>query len=257
MAEMFGKIEGCSGGRGGSMHLFDAARRFYGGNAIVAGGLPVAVGLALAEKMQEPQRRRRLLLRRRCRRRGRVPRVHEPRRAVAAPDPVLLREQPLRDGHRASALGVGDRLVAQGLELRDARVAGRRHGRVAVRDAATRAVDAVRNGGGPTSSSCARIASARTRCTTPSSTARRPRSRSGRSATRSRRSSHTAAIDAGRGRRDRSRRQGGDRRRGRVRRTGHRRAGRGPHRASSRASWAGHDSHDLPRGVPAGAARKR
>lgn len=40
MAEMFGKQEGCSRGRGGSMHLFDAAKRFYGGNAIVAGGLP-------------------------------------------------------------------------------------------------------------------------------------------------------------------------------------------------------------------------
>jgi pyruvate dehydrogenase E1 component alpha subunit len=53
MAEMYGKTEGCSGGRGGSMHLFDSERRFYGGNAIVAGGLPVAVGLALAEKMQD------------------------------------------------------------------------------------------------------------------------------------------------------------------------------------------------------------
>ncbi|MDE2586015.1 MAG: pyruvate dehydrogenase (acetyl-transferring) E1 component subunit alpha [Betaproteobacteria bacterium] len=52
MAEMFGKAAGCSRGRGGSMHLFDAARRFYGGNAIVAGGLPLAVGLALADKMQ-------------------------------------------------------------------------------------------------------------------------------------------------------------------------------------------------------------
>ena len=51
MAEMFGKATGCSGGRGGSMHLFDAARNFYGGNAIVAGGLPLAVGLALADKM--------------------------------------------------------------------------------------------------------------------------------------------------------------------------------------------------------------
>src|SRR5271165_5679830 len=51
MAEMFGKQEGCSRGRGGSMHLFDAATRFYGGNAIVAGGLPLAVGLALADKM--------------------------------------------------------------------------------------------------------------------------------------------------------------------------------------------------------------
>jgi len=52
MAEMLGKREGCSRGRGGSMHLFDAATRFYGGNAIVGGGLPLAVGLALADKMQ-------------------------------------------------------------------------------------------------------------------------------------------------------------------------------------------------------------
>lgn len=52
MAEMYGKIEGCCRGRGGSMHLFDAATRFYGGNAIVAGGLPLAVGLALADHMQ-------------------------------------------------------------------------------------------------------------------------------------------------------------------------------------------------------------
>jgi pyruvate dehydrogenase E1 component alpha subunit len=52
LAEMYGKQEGCSRGRGGSMHLFDASHRFYGGNAIVGGGLPVAVGLALADKMQ-------------------------------------------------------------------------------------------------------------------------------------------------------------------------------------------------------------
>jgi pyruvate dehydrogenase E1 component alpha subunit len=51
MAEMYGRSEGCSGGRGGSMHLFDRATRFYGGNAIVGGGLPVAVGLALAEHL--------------------------------------------------------------------------------------------------------------------------------------------------------------------------------------------------------------
>src|SRR5574341_2002399 len=52
MAEMFGKANGCSRGRGGSMHFFDASRRFYGGHAIVGGGLPIAVGLALADKMQ-------------------------------------------------------------------------------------------------------------------------------------------------------------------------------------------------------------
>jgi pyruvate dehydrogenase E1 component alpha subunit len=51
MAEMLGKAEGCSRGRGGSMHLFDGSSRFYGGNAIVGGGLPLAVGLALADRL--------------------------------------------------------------------------------------------------------------------------------------------------------------------------------------------------------------
>jgi pyruvate dehydrogenase E1 component alpha subunit len=52
MAEMFGKAAGCSRGRGGSMHFFDASRRFYGGYAIVGGGLPIAVGIALADAMR-------------------------------------------------------------------------------------------------------------------------------------------------------------------------------------------------------------
>ena len=52
MAEMYGKANGCSRGHGGSMHFFDVSRRFYGGHAIVGGGLPVAVGLALADKLQ-------------------------------------------------------------------------------------------------------------------------------------------------------------------------------------------------------------
>ena len=52
MAEMFGKRDGCSHGRGGSMHIFDRATHFFGGNAIVGGGLPLTVGLALADKMQ-------------------------------------------------------------------------------------------------------------------------------------------------------------------------------------------------------------
>ncbi len=56
MAEMYGKQEGCSRGRGGSMHLYDAPTRFYGGNAIVGGGIPLAVGMALADKMQGRER---------------------------------------------------------------------------------------------------------------------------------------------------------------------------------------------------------
>ena len=53
MAEMYGKKEGCSKGRGGSMHLFDVTKNFFGGNAIVSGHLPLAVGMALAAKKQK------------------------------------------------------------------------------------------------------------------------------------------------------------------------------------------------------------
>jgi pyruvate dehydrogenase E1 component alpha subunit len=56
MAEMFGKQDGCCRGRGGSMHLFDREARFFGGNAIVGGGLPLTTGLALADHMQERAR---------------------------------------------------------------------------------------------------------------------------------------------------------------------------------------------------------
>lgn len=55
LAEMYGCLEGCCRGRGGSMHLFDADTNFYGGNAIVAGGLPLAVGLSLANKLSGRQ----------------------------------------------------------------------------------------------------------------------------------------------------------------------------------------------------------
>jgi pyruvate dehydrogenase E1 component alpha subunit len=48
MSELFGRVDGTSGGRGGSMHIFDAERRFMGGYGIVGGNLPIAVGLALS-----------------------------------------------------------------------------------------------------------------------------------------------------------------------------------------------------------------
>jgi pyruvate dehydrogenase E1 component alpha subunit len=53
MAEMYGRSGGCSRGRGGSMHLFSREHQFYGGHAIVGGGLPVAVGLGLANRLRE------------------------------------------------------------------------------------------------------------------------------------------------------------------------------------------------------------
>ncbi|HQS65632.1 MAG TPA: pyruvate dehydrogenase (acetyl-transferring) E1 component subunit alpha [Sulfuricurvum sp.] len=56
MAELYGKEQGCSRGRGGSMHLFDAKTHFYGGIAIVTGGLPMAIGMALSDKMMKRNR---------------------------------------------------------------------------------------------------------------------------------------------------------------------------------------------------------
>ncbi len=50
MAELFGKVDGCSGGRGGSMHLFDTTKNFYGGWGIVGGHIPTAAGMAFASK---------------------------------------------------------------------------------------------------------------------------------------------------------------------------------------------------------------
>jgi pyruvate dehydrogenase E1 component alpha subunit len=52
MAELFGRVDGCSGGRGGSMHMFDLANRFMGGYGIVGGNLPIAAGIALASDYQ-------------------------------------------------------------------------------------------------------------------------------------------------------------------------------------------------------------
>lgn len=56
MAELYGKAEGASRGRGGSMHIFDAKSRFYGGSAIVGANLPLAVGMALSDKMMQRKR---------------------------------------------------------------------------------------------------------------------------------------------------------------------------------------------------------
>ncbi len=56
MAELYGKVEGCSRGRGGSMHLFCKETNLFGGNAIVGGGLPLAVGLGLADKLRQIDR---------------------------------------------------------------------------------------------------------------------------------------------------------------------------------------------------------
>ncbi|MBT8400184.1 MAG: pyruvate dehydrogenase (acetyl-transferring) E1 component subunit alpha [Rhodothermia bacterium] len=53
MAELFGKIDGCSRGKGGSMHFFSAEKRLFGGHGIVGGHIPVGIGIAFAHKYKE------------------------------------------------------------------------------------------------------------------------------------------------------------------------------------------------------------
>ena len=92
---------GCSRGRGGSMHLFDASLRFYGGNAIVGGGLPLAVGLALAEQMRGTDRVTACVFGDGAFAEGEF---HESANLAALwqlAGRLLLREQPIRDGYRA------------------------------------------------------------------------------------------------------------------------------------------------------------
>ena len=171
LAEMFGRVEGTSRGRGGSMHIFDAATRFYGGNAIVGGGF-LAAGLALADAMQHRDRVTGAFLRRGRHGRGRVPRDHQPgglcggcpclsaaRTTCTRRGTALARSESQTD----LALKASVRLLAQGRQGMDV-LEG-------VADAAHRAVLEVR-GGDRRSSSCAPTGSERTRCTTPSGTGR-------------------------------------------------------------------------------------
>ena len=170
------------------MHFFDVARRFYGGNAIVGGGLPIAVGLALADKLQHRPARHGVLLRRRRGGRGRVPRVAEPGGALEAAGALPLREQPLRDGHRRSR-GTSRRpdIRAQGRGLRRPGRSRGRHGRAGGRSGHAPGGRARRGAATARSCwSCAPTASAPTRCTIPSCTGARRKSRSGSSAIRSR-----------------------------------------------------------------------
>ena len=51
MAELFGKATGCSGGKGGSMHLFDASLGFLGGHGIVGGHIPLATGVGVRHQV--------------------------------------------------------------------------------------------------------------------------------------------------------------------------------------------------------------
>ena len=98
MAELFGRETGVSKGRGGSMHMFDAQRRFMGGYGIVGGNLPLAAGIALSSDYRGTRRGDRVRLRRRRGQPGHVRRDAQPRRAVEAAGRVHGHQQPVRHG---------------------------------------------------------------------------------------------------------------------------------------------------------------
>ena len=125
MAELFGKDTGVAHGRGGSMHLLDVERRFYGGWGIVGAHLPIAAGTALALVYRD-QRRRPVPVRRRRRRHRRVSRGAQPGRGVGPPDRVPGDQQPVRHGHLGGPVERRARAVASGRGLPDARRAGGR-----------------------------------------------------------------------------------------------------------------------------------
>ena len=197
MAEMFGKQEGCSRGRGGSMHLFDAAARFYGGNAIVAGGLPLAVGLALADTMLHQNRVTACYFGDGAVAEGAF---HESLNMAAlwqlpvlfccennlyAMGTALERAQSQTDLTAKAASYELPTLAVDGMDVIACHAAAQQRRRAHPRPTAARS-----------SSSSGPIGSGRTRCSTPSCIATRPRSNDGASATRSDCSPSAACMTA-------------------------------------------------------------
>ena len=150
LAELSGKATGTSGGKGGSMHLFDTSRNFMGGYAIVRGTAPHRGGPRPGDKVQEAEPRGHVFLRRRRRQRGRVPRVHEPGVPVEAPGPVFLENNLYGMGSHVDQTHAGGQdiyLTAESYRIPAAQVDGM--DLVAVRDATIEAIKRVRSGSGP------------------------------------------------------------------------------------------------------------
>ena len=129
MAELFGKRDGCCGGRGGTMHLYDRSVGLFGTNGIVGAGIGHAVGRRHQRQLRKTGRRRRRLLRRRRGQPRRLPRVAQLRRHPEARRRLRLREQPLRHGDAARHGDAQHRHRPQGGVLRHSRRRRRRQRR--------------------------------------------------------------------------------------------------------------------------------
>ena len=109
MAELLGKVTGCSKGKGGSMHFFDVEKGFLGGHAIVGSHIPLAAGRGV--RQQVPRRRPGVpvLLRRRRGQSGGRSRGPQHGGLVEAAGDLHRRKQPVRDGHVGGAVVGGAR----------------------------------------------------------------------------------------------------------------------------------------------------
>ena len=99
MAELFGKETGVAHGRGGSMHLLDTGRRFFGGWGIVGGHLPIAVGAGLALDQTGQQDAVLCQFGEGATNTGALPRGPQPGRRLGAPRRLPGDQQPVRHGH--------------------------------------------------------------------------------------------------------------------------------------------------------------
>ena len=147
--ELFGATTGCCRGKGGSMHVGNMDKGMVPGIAIVAGGVPLAAGMALCVQDAEEPGDRRLLLRRRGGGRGGVSRGRQPRRHLGPARHVRLREQPLRrvDPGRSRDAEPADRRSGAAYGIRGERVDG--NDVLAVYEAARAAAADCRAGRGP------------------------------------------------------------------------------------------------------------
>ena len=122
MAELLGKVTGCSRGKGGSMHFFDVEKGFLGGHAIVGSHIPLAAGCRFRDQVSRRGSRLCLLLRRRRHQPGGRARGPQHGCPVEAAGHLHRREQPLCHGNVAGTLDGGARLAApRGDGLRDSR----------------------------------------------------------------------------------------------------------------------------------------
>ena len=125
MAELFGREDGTSRGRGGSMHIFDGERRFMGGYGIVGGNLPLAAGLALASDYRGTDEVTVCMFGDGASNTGNFGETMNLAALWKPAGRLPPREQPLRDGHGGRAPLRGHRLLEEGRGPRRARRARR------------------------------------------------------------------------------------------------------------------------------------